>query len=1055
MKVDQTTRKSGKLKIDSSKSTSGVSITPENPAVVYSDKILETAVALKANYGTKYSDQFYLDYASRMSYIGMVERFSAPRAERISACPIQDPDWQGYSYEEIIEMENNGVQIPQDVVLWAHAQQESDIVAYDILETEENTDDNSATEEVTDGFDVTALQKNAQKYTTKAEKAQKEAIAQTEEFNVLAQKAQKIKKEKQDTYKNELKQITALTDEWKKLEEKNKSNSLTSSEQKRYKELSQTLKGNTNNSTMKETKFDSAELDELLTSMDNLDAMIIENMETSADVIKAGEELSKFEKRFHSGLQIHSSQSYQIASPGNLESNIGTPNSSIAELAVSTGKDLEQSSHEVTSLISNEASAELKTFAQDYSRAAQEALRSSNQVEQKQPEQGGKDKQVQDYSETAKTNTEKSTAAPAAASSASNQNSGSNTQAEAEGNELGSNKGYFVFPASGRPEAAIAATVVSAISTADLRKKQGKVNQTEKGLKKDLKKTEADVKKLLRNNKKMEASHAMNMQKVAGMNQELDNLYNQKTMQMEQAMQAAKSQKRSNGSKGEIELPQMDFSQEEGLISQISSVSAQDAVMKQTIKLEKTRVQKAINKNEKTTQKLGEQDVQLKDRNKNNKTVGINTVICGSLTVSLGVYNMTIAVPLLADPITHSLGVALVIFATSQLVTGTGAVTTGSIGIAASNDVSDDLKGDEQTIKDANAQSLASHRDARQTDKLLKNLESIEIPNLAVPSANNQMAEDEPQFEAHQENGTSATKNVTFGTVKDITKPQGNNPNTIYNSMPVSGKKQNNPNTGSAQTPEIKGSAQKQNVQNSQFAQQQTNAEKQQQKTSPVTAANRQNAQMTPAVNVNAQQAQAEQTPKSQKDNIIAQLRTNDREGQALENSADDNSNKLLRNNNSKSQTLSRRFDELNEEIQSVNVQQDEDKEIKALQNEFNKDASEVEKLVQSASARVANASKTSSEDTPVENQNISEADVTAIIKDVYSEEEIASRTTEDDDTNILAASASTNAGIVKNTTTDDKVERKLARFNNDSIIESRKKMKKVQAVSAASGGGK
>ena len=160
MKVEQTTRKSGKLKIDTSKSTSGVSITPENSAVVYSDKILETALALKATYGAKYSDQYYLDYASRMSYIGMVERFSEPRAKRISECPIQNPDWQGYSYEEIIEMENNGVEIPQDVILWAHAQQESDIVAYDIIETEQNSDDNSSTEEVTNGFDVTAYKKS-------------------------------------------------------------------------------------------------------------------------------------------------------------------------------------------------------------------------------------------------------------------------------------------------------------------------------------------------------------------------------------------------------------------------------------------------------------------------------------------------------------------------------------------------------------------------------------------------------------------------------------------------------------------------------------------------------------------------------------------------------------------------------------------------------------------------------------------------------------------------------------------------------------------------------
>ena len=384
--------------------------------------------------------------------------------------------------------------------------------------------------------------------------------------------------------------------------------------------------------------------------------------------------------------------------------------------------------------------------------------------------------------------------------------------------------------------------------------------------------------------------------------------------------------------------------------------------------------------------------------------------------------------------------------------TGPAAITTGSIGIAASNDVSDDLTKHEQSIKDSNAQSLANHKDARETDKLLKNWESIEIPALAVPSANAQMADEEPQFEAPQQNGTSATQNVTFGTVKDITKPQGNNPNTIYNSMPVSGKKQNNQTSGFAQSPIMQGAAQQQNVLNSQQSVQ--NKQNTQQQTTSALTESRQNAQTVPTVNANSQQAQAEeQTPKAQKDNIIAQLRTNDREGQALENSADDNSNKVLKNNLSKAQTLSRRFEELNDGVQAENVQSDEDKEVKALQNEFNRDASEVDKLVQSSNARVSNASKTSGEETPVENQNISEADVAAIIKDVYSEEEIASKTTEDNDTNVIAASASTNAGIVKNTTTDDKVERKLSRFNNDSIIESRKKMKKVQAVSAASGG--
>ena len=86
----------------------------------------------------------------------------------------------------------------------------------------------------------------------------------------------------------------------------------------------------------------------------------------------------------------------------------------------------------------------------------------------------------------------------------------------------------------------------------------------------------------------------------------------------------------------------------------------------------------------------------------------------------------------------------------------------------------------------------------------------------------------------------------------------------------------------------------------------------------------------------------------------------------------------------------------------------------------------------------------------------MSDSELISIIKDVYTDEEIDAKISDDsdEDSNIVAASASINAGsnIVKSTNTDDKLSRKLSRFNNDSIIESRKKMKKVQAVSASSG---
>ena len=46
-----------------------------------------------------------------------------------------------------------------------------------------------------------------------------------------------------------------------------------------------------------------------------------------------------------------------------------------------------------------------------------------------------------------------------------------------------------------------------------------------------------------------------------------------------------------------------------------------------------------------------------------------------------------------------------------------------------------------------------------------------------------------------------------------------------------------------------------------------------------------------------------------------------------------------------------------------------------------------------------------------------------------------------------LSASASANANVVETALTDDKADRKLSRFNTESIIESKKKMKKVNKL--------
>ena len=54
-----------------------------------------------------------------------------------------DPEWSQYSYEEILQMEDNGVLIPEEFLEWAHSMQSSNTVEYQ-LDTGDVNDINDA-----------------------------------------------------------------------------------------------------------------------------------------------------------------------------------------------------------------------------------------------------------------------------------------------------------------------------------------------------------------------------------------------------------------------------------------------------------------------------------------------------------------------------------------------------------------------------------------------------------------------------------------------------------------------------------------------------------------------------------------------------------------------------------------------------------------------------------------------------------------------------------------------------------------------------------------------
>ena len=307
----------------------------------------------------------------------MVNRLGAPQEARSSMYAIQDPHWQGYSYEEIIQMENNGVKIPQDVLLWAHAQQESDVVSYEVIESEALNDDNSSTGEISDSADINALLKNAQINTVKANSAQKIVEENSEQYKELSTQAKKIKEKNSSSKKSEIDKFSKLSNEWKQLDIKNKNGTLSESEKLKYTELSKTLSAENSSSNKKELAFNERELDELLSSMKGLSEKTSENTKIASETIQASEALSNKNKTYNTSSQQYKIQG--VLGAGSFDNPIsGTNSFSIENVSMEAGKNLEAQTNETKAVLTDEANLDVKEFAKEYSRSVKDAVKNTN-----------------------------------------------------------------------------------------------------------------------------------------------------------------------------------------------------------------------------------------------------------------------------------------------------------------------------------------------------------------------------------------------------------------------------------------------------------------------------------------------------------------------------------------------------------------------------------------------------------------------------------------------------------------------------------------------------
>lgn len=198
----------------------------------------------------------------------------------------EDPLWGQYSYEEILEMEAGGVEIPEDVLAWAHGEQDADTSGYQI-ETEGNDDQNAVAnlENKTNTESGAAVQKRSQAYSSQAE-AQRDLIEDKTgeiepEIQDAVDKQEDLTQEQNDT----LQETSNLMDEWKILDEKAKAGTLSETERKRYEEISKTLSGITNNQFEHDLENLSADIDEIMAEMENINLLIDINDQINTELL--------------------------------------------------------------------------------------------------------------------------------------------------------------------------------------------------------------------------------------------------------------------------------------------------------------------------------------------------------------------------------------------------------------------------------------------------------------------------------------------------------------------------------------------------------------------------------------------------------------------------------------------------------------------------------------------------------------------------------------------------------------------------------------------------
>lgn len=1009
-------------------STAGVTIDAKLTAG-YNDRIVNTAIQLKANYGSKYSDEYYLDAASSWYKEELGAAFKAAYSKNTSKCPIKDSKWAGYSYEEIIQMENSGVKIPQEVLLWAHAQQESDVTAYEVISTTSAIDDNSSTEELVGDFDLNSLQTKAKQSIMKATEAEKNTQSVTEEYNKNKGRALEIKKENNNSYQKSMNEISNLTNEWKKLDKKAKSGQLSEAEQSRYQELSKML-GNKSSSSMKEIEVNSKELDNLLSSMNLLETKVTENETIADDAVQAGKDLSNLNKNYHEMQQTHPTSGVVYSNMGLLSDVLyGITGSSIEKIAIETGKDLtETSNNEIAELHS---SADITMFANAYT---------SNVVETKQATVVAQNTEEENKTD----NTEKTAENNNPAVDNNKTENTNNIEDNTSTNEEDSKDLSLEFTYQNARKA----TEVTEQTTNDIIKGQENTDKTNKDLQKQSIKSQKDVQKVNQEVAKAESTYAKNAQEQATLLSELEKLQTEaanpniqpveEAPQQQIAQQSAvqpQAQQSPIQSLSNNQNGQQNTKAQDNMFKQLEIVSGLNIIESQNKKIEKgldiafTTGKNSINNVQKTVKSLAEENAQLILNNAKHIVniskatfIGIGTTEKSIVTTAAGTTLVATGSALLSNPLTATKGLnmiktgnKLIVQGSLEFTNGVAATTTALAASLPLTVVSDTMSVVKSAVKQGTIVAKAGMNELKNITQAVGATTELAISNVSV--VGEVVGEVAKTVGANVQGLIPNPKNLVPNNPSQKNDDQNNNQenqNTLDPSFSFANAVRSTIQTLSA--------TQDLNIAASNLDKKDSKVEQQNKKSQGLVKSIEKDAAKTLSI----QEEDDKRIKAATKELTNKKRRTR-------------TFSFNLNNKNSSNKTKT-----------STSSTENQDVQIQAQQNDNQ------QQPIQMQSQQGLNTQSAIAFNTPEENED-KVIDTEKIANQTALETAIVENNTQSgeftDDPTLLGASATTNADVKSNTQTDDKADRKLSRFNMDSIIESKKKRKKVQGVSASSKG--